>query len=149
MNKRNALKSICTGAILALSKTVYAARDWPQALFKSDNSEDVIKDLSQSSATVQSQDIHIKVPEIAENGAVVPITISSSLPDIETISILVDNNPTPLTSTFILSKHAVAKVSTRVKMAASSNVIALVSNRQGQHFTASKNIKVTIGGCGG
>ena len=98
MNKRNALKSICTGAILALSKTVYAARDWPQALFKSDNSEDVIKDLSQSSATVQSQDIHIKVPEIAENGAVVPITISSSLPDIETISILVDNNPTPLTS---------------------------------------------------
>lgn len=149
MHKRNALKLIATSILLALSKTLYAANSWPQALFSSDSSEDVIRNLSQSTTTIQSQDIHIKVPEIAENGAVVPITVSSTLPDIGTISILVDNNPTPLTSTFVLSKYAVAKVSTRVKMAATSNVIALLSDRQGQHFTASKNIKVTIGGCGG
>lgn len=149
MHKRHVLKLIATSLLLAVNKSLHATSSWPQALFSNNNAQDVIKNLSQSSATIDSPDIHIKVPEIAENGAVVPITVSSTLPDIDTIAILVDNNPTPLTSTFILSKHAVAKVSTRVKMAATSNVIAVLSDRQGRHYTASKNIKVTIGGCGG
>ena len=149
MNTHIVLKLITAGLLIAVSRTLIAATDWPHTVFKSDNSLEVIRTLSHSASTVQSEEIHIKVPEIAENGAVVPITVSTTLSDVATISILVDNNPTPLTSTFMLAPDAMARVSTRVKMANTSDVIALVTTRQGQHYTASKNIKVTIGGCGG
>ena len=96
-----------------------------------------------------SDAIHIKAPEIAENGAVVPVTVDTSIENVNKISILVDNNPSPLTSSYDINPNLEAYVSTRVKMAKSSNIVAVVSTTDNQHFTASKKIKVTIGGCGG
>lgn len=150
MNKRTALKYLATtGIALVSSKAVLALDSWPDTLFNNPNSQNVASQISQDNSVISSDKIHIKVPEIAENGAVVPITVSSTLENIATIAILVDNNPTPLTSNFTLSENTPAHVSTRVKMAQTSNVTAILSTRDGKHFSASKTIKVTIGGCGG
>ena len=150
MNKRMALKLLASMCVaLTFAKSVLAVSNWQEGLFNNADSHDVISKISQESNITVSDDINIKVPEIAENGAVVPITVSSTLENIATIAILVDNNPTPLTSSFTLSFGAPAYVSTRVKMAKTSTVTAILSTHNGQYFSASKTIKVTIGGCGG
>ena len=150
MNKRKTLKLLASTCVVLISaKSVMAVSSWPEKLFDNTNSLDVLSKISQESDITISDDINIKVPEIAENGAVVPITVSSTLENIATIAILVNNNPTPLTSSFTLSVGAPAYVSTRVKMAKTSTVTAILSTRDGQYFSASKTIKVTIGGCGG
>lgn len=95
-----------------------------------------------------STDIQLKAPEIAENGAVVPLTVSSSLAGVTGISIIVANNPTPLAATFTIPEGTTAEVSTRIKMAKTSDVIALVQTKDGL-FSAKQEVKVTIGGCGG
>jgi sulfur-oxidizing protein SoxY len=87
-------------------------------------------------------------PEIAENGAQVPVTVLSKIPNTQSISIVIDKNPFPLSSTFEFSNGAETYVSTRLKMGQTSNVIALVK-ADGKSFTATKEVKVTIGGCGG
>lgn len=123
--------------------------EWQASLFEHKTFDELLKSLTQDSAITKSEDILIKAPEIAENGAVVPITVNTSIPDVTSIAILVDNNPSPLTSSFDFNPQLEAYVSTRVKIAESSNITALVTTKDKQYFTASKNIKVTIGGCGG
>ena len=88
------------------------------------------------------------MPEIAENGAVVPVTIKTDLEDVSSISILVDENPTPLSATFDLTPAVEANISARIKMGQSSNVRAVVKAGDKVYFTT-KEVKVTIGGCGG
>ena len=122
---------------------------WPKELFDHASADELIDSLTNNAELIVSEEIHIKAPEIAENGAVVPITVDTSIANVNKISILVDNNPSPLTSSYEINPKLEAYVSTRVKMAKSSNIIALVSTTDNQHFTASKSIKVTIGGCGG
>lgn len=95
-----------------------------------------------------SDAIKLKAPDIAENGAVVPVTVSSTLANVEAISIVIPGNPAPLTSTYILPAGTEAFVSTRVKMGKTSNVIAVVK-ADGKLYSATKEVKVTIGGCGG
>ena len=95
-----------------------------------------------------SDSIKLKAPDIAENGAVVPITVSSSMSNVEAISIVVPTNPSPLTSTYQLSPESEAYVSTRVKMGKTSDVIAVLK-ADGKLYSATKEVKVTIGGCGG
>jgi len=95
-----------------------------------------------------SDAIKIKAPDIAENGAVVPVTVSSSIANIESISILVSHNATPLVASFDLDKEADAFVSTRIKMGKTSDVVA-VAKVGDKLYRASKEVKVTIGGCGG
>ncbi len=87
-------------------------------------------------------------PEIAENGAQVPVTVTSRIANTQSISIIVDKNPFPLSSTFEFAGGAEGYVSTRLKMGQTSNVIAVVK-ADGKFFSASKEVKVTIGGCGG
>jgi sulfur-oxidizing protein SoxY len=122
---------------------------WQKELFSHASAEDLIKSLTNNAELTVNDAIHIKAPEIAENGAVVPITVNASITNVNKISILVDNNPSPLTSSYDINPQLEAYVSTRVKMAKSSNIIAIVSTTDNQFFTASKSIKVTIGGCGG
>ncbi len=122
---------------------------WPKELFHSKNIDQLINQITNGSVISQSENIHIKAPEIAENGAVVPISVNSDLPNVNRISILVENNPSPLTSSFDINSQLEAYVSTRVKIAESSNIIAIISTSDNQFFTASRSIKVTIGGCGG
>ena len=95
-----------------------------------------------------SGDVKLKAPDIAENGAVVPITVSSTLPNVDSITIIAKNNPTPLTSTYMLENGAEAFISTRIKLGKTSDIIAVVRS-DGQLFSATQEVKVTIGGCGG
>lgn len=122
---------------------------WQNTLFKERDVNSVIDLLTSNNQAKPSDQIHIKAPEIAENGAVVPITVSTDLSNVTKISILVDNNPSPLTSSFEIASHLDAFVSTRVKMAKSSNIIAIISTSDNEYFSATRSIKVTIGGCGG
>jgi sulfur-oxidizing protein SoxY len=96
----------------------------------------------------ESDAITFKIPDIAENGAVVPVTVSTDIPDVRAISILVDGNPNPLAATFVITPDSFADVSTRVKMGKSSEVRVLVQTAE-KTFTTAKEVKVTIGGCGG
>ena len=120
---------------------------WPQAAFESEASEGVINMLS-GGKVVPSDAITITAPDIAENGAVVPISVSTTLEDVVRISIVVEGNPLPLTSTYELSPHAIPYVSTRVKMLKTSKVVALVE-AGGKSYFGMREVKVTIGGCGG
>jgi sulfur-oxidizing protein SoxY len=96
----------------------------------------------------ESKDIQIKAPDIAENGAVVPIEVMSNVPGTESIIVFVDKNPFPFAGSFDVSKGAMPFVQLRAKMGETSNVRIVVA-AGGKYYTASKEVKVTIGGCGG
>jgi len=113
--------------------------------------KDVNGAISASMGTDQhtaSDAIKLKAPDIAENGAVVPVTVSSGMSNVDAISIIASANPSPLTSSYQLSPACEAFVSTRIKMVKTSNVIAVVK-ADGKLYSATKEVKVTIGGCGG
>lgn len=96
----------------------------------------------------ESGDIKIKAPEIAENGAVVPVTVSTGMEGVTELSILVADNPTPLAATFVLGEGTLPEASTRIKMGKTSNIIA-VAKAGDKAYSAKQEVKVTIGGCGG
>ena len=101
-----------------------------------------------SSSHTPSDSVKLKAPDIAENGAVVPITVSADMKNVTGISIVADSNPGPLTSTYMLTPASEPYVSTRIKMAKTGNVIGVVK-ADGKLYSATKEVKVTIGGCGG
>ena len=123
------------------------AEDWNKAAFDTKNLQDTVKAMGGAAAT-ESKDIAITSPDIAENGAVVPVSVSSKLGKTESISILVEKNPNALSASFDIPGGTEPFVSTRVKMGQTSNVYALVK-ADGKFFFAAKEIKVTLGGCGG
>jgi sulfur-oxidizing protein SoxY len=101
------------------------------------------------STPVPSKDIvFFSTPDIAENGAVVPIGITSQVPNTQSIAILVEKNPNMLAAVFEIPAGTEPSLSTRIKMGQTSNVFALVK-ADGKYYMASKEIKVTLGGCGG
>jgi sulfur-oxidizing protein SoxY len=120
---------------------------WNKAGFESKATPDALKALGVSGVT-PNRDIVITAPDIAENGAQVPVTVTSKIPNTQSISVIADKNPFPLTSTFDFSNGAEGYISTKLKMGQTSSVIAVVK-ADGKFFTASKEVKVTIGGCGG
>ena len=95
-----------------------------------------------------SDAIVIKAPSIAENGAVVPVAIESKLPGTESITLLVEKNPTPLVASFAIPAGTEGNIATRVKMGQTSDVYALVK-ADGKFYMAKQEIKITLGGCGG
>jgi sulfur-oxidizing protein SoxY len=98
--------------------------------------------------TQASDEITLGAPEIAENGAVVPISVETSLKNVESVSIVVDNNPRPLAISFEIPPGTLPNVACRIKMGETSPVRAVVKTPEGL-FSTSKEVKVTIGGCGG
>lgn len=137
---------VAVGAGLLTPRMVLAA--WPEAAFHAKSPDEALTALLGSGAAEASEDIKIKAPDIAENGAVVPVTVESGIEGIESISILAEGNATPLVASFVLGEGAVGFVSTRIKMGKTANVVAAV--RAGDKvFSAAKEVKVTIGGCGG
>ena len=121
---------------------------WNKAAFETHSLDETMKAFG-GSAPAQSKDIaFVSTPDIAENGAVVPVGVSSSIPKTESIAILVEKNPNMLTAVFDIPAGTDPAVSTRIKMGQSSNVYALVK-ADGKYYVASKEIKVTLGGCGG
>ncbi len=140
------LVGMAMSAGLLIPRHVLAA--WPKAAFDADNVGDTLAALGGSADTPESGDIKIKAPDIAENGAVVPITIETNMQNVESISIIAENNPAPLAASFELGPGAEPYVSTRIKMGQTANIIALV-RADGKTMKATKEVKVTIGGCGG
>jgi sulfur-oxidizing protein SoxY len=137
---------IAISAGLLTPKTVLAA--WPKAAFEATDSKAAMEAALGSSSATESADIKLKAPDIAENGAVVPVTVTSKIADTESISVIVAENGTPFAATFNLGATTSGFVSTRIKMGKTSDVTAVVK-AGGKLYSTSKNVKVTIGGCGG
>jgi sulfur-oxidizing protein SoxY len=125
-----------------------AGAAWDSTAFDAKSMADVLKALG-AGAPVESKDITIIGPDIAENGAVVPVGVSTALPGAKRLMLLVEKNPTVLAAAFDVSDAVDANFSTRVKMGQSSNVYAVALMRDGKVLFAQKEIKVTLGGCGG
>lgn len=151
MNRRGFLTQVTAlGLTTALATTLaphLAHAEWMKSAFESKTLPDTYKALGVADAK-ESGDVQILASDIAENGAVVPIQAVSKIPGTTRISILVEKNPNMLAALFEVTPDMVPDVTTRIKMGQTSNVIVLVE-AGGKSFTATKEIKVTLGGCGG
>jgi sulfur-oxidizing protein SoxY len=132
---------------LLLAKPLTALAAWNEAAFGAKSSADALKSLGAASPA-PSKDIVIDAPQIAENGAVVPIEISSNVPGTSVISVLIEKNPFPLTGRFEFKEGALPFVKLNVKMGETSDV-RVIAEAGGRSYVATREIKVTIGGCGG
>lgn len=141
----SAYTSLIGGALLYSNNSQAA---WVEQDFARASLTETLKRLYNDAVLTESEDIILKLPRIAENGAVVPVSVSSTLPKVTEISIFVAKNPTPLAATFKLSPDIDPFVSARIKMAETCNVIAVVTS-EGKLFKAKQEVQVTIGGCGG
>jgi sulfur-oxidizing protein SoxY len=147
--RRDAIKT--TGAFATLvslgivtQSQAQAAVD--QAAFQVKTLDDALKAIGGTAAN--SDQVSVVSPDIAENGAVVPVGATSKLPNTTEIYLIVEKNPTPLAAGFVIPAGTAADVQTRLKMGQSTNVIAVVK-ADGKLFSATKETKVTLGGCGG
>jgi sulfur-oxidizing protein SoxY len=138
--------ALAVGAGLLRTGEALAAA-WNKTGFESKAVADALKSLGAVSPT-ESKDIIITAPDIAENGAVVPVAVTSKIPHTQSIAIIAEKNPFPLSSTYDLSSGGEAYVSIRIKLGETSNVRAVIK-ADGKFYTAVKEVKVTIGGCGG
>jgi sulfur-oxidizing protein SoxY len=123
------------------------AADWNKAAFEGKTVQEAFNALG-AATPANSNDIIMKAPDIAENGAVVPVGIESKIPGTESIALLIEKNPNPMAASFDIPAGTELTVTTRVKMAETSNIYALVK-ANGKYFVAKKEVKVTLGGCGG
>jgi sulfur-oxidizing protein SoxY len=136
------------GVRFGLVPALAAANDkYPDAAFKVKGADGAIQALYGRPAE-KSDKVKMDAPEIAENGAVVPVSVTTSLPDVTSISILVAENPNALAASYRIPAGTMPSVANRLKMAKTGNVIAIVE-AGGKLYSASKEVKVTIGGCGG
>lgn len=135
-------------AVLAAIPRTLLAAVWPEKAFSQTAAAMAMMEMLGTDQTSPSDQIMLKLPQIAENGAVVPITVTTTLDNVESISILVENNPRPLAATFELPPGTLPELSSRIKMGETSDVMAVVKTDAGI-FSASQEVKVTIGGCGG
>jgi sulfur-oxidizing protein SoxY len=141
------LASIAAAAGLLKPTAVFAAA-WPEKAFSAKSVSDVMDALLGNSKMTQSKKVEILAPSIAENGAEVGISISTELPKVDSISLLVEKNPSPLAVSFSSKSGALSKVRTRLKLAKTTDVHAVVRS-DGKLYTAKYQVKVTLGGCGG
>ena len=153
--RRLIIKGAAVGAAIGLglgtrlpgARAAADASQWPKDAFTQKSEAAAIKALYGKDAEA-SDKVRLDAPEIAENGAVVPIAVSSTLPDVTSIAILVSENPFPLAAMYKIPPGTAGTVANRLKMAKTSKVVALVESG-GKIFSASKEVKVTVGGCGG
>ena len=111
--------------------------------------DDALKALGANGAPQASDAVSLTAPDIAENGAVVPLVIASTLPDVKQLVLLVEKNPSALVATFKVTPDVEANFSTRTKMGESSDVYAVAITADGKAHYTKKEVKVTLGGCGG
>ena len=153
--RRLILKGAATVALIGLGNLPFdampalaAANDkWPEDAFKQKGVADAIKSLYGKAAEV-SDKVKLDAPEIAENGAVVPISVTTTLDSVTSISFLVSDNPNALAASYQIPPGTLPNVANRLKMAKTSTVTAIVESA-GKLYSATKEVKVTVGGCGG
>ena len=156
IGRRKVLKSTGGAAVMGLAMaaglfkpgSAWAQAAWNKAAFDTKSLNDVVKALGGQNA-IESKDIQfLNTHDIAENGAVVPFTITTKIPNTESIALLVEKNPNILVAKFDIPAGTEPWVNTRAKMGQTSNVFALVK-ADGKYYYAAKEVKVTLGGCGG
>ena len=148
IKRRIILKGTLVGGAAVTSGLLnprFAFAAWPENTFNKTNLNDAMDSLGVTDLSI-TNDITINAPDLAEHGALVPVSITSSIPGIDKISILVDKNPQPLVATFELSNKCRGYVSTRIKMKSESNIIAVVQ-AGGRYYSNRKVVNVAIGGC--
>ena len=151
MNRRDALKNSAAvaGMLLAaglLPRAALAA--YNKAAFDAKTVADVIKALG-ASAPQESKDVSLTAPDIAENGAVVPIGAATTLANVKSLLVLVEKNPNTLVASFDVNEAVEPNFLTRAKLGQSSDVYAVAITNDGKALFAKKEVKVTLGGCGG
>jgi sulfur-oxidizing protein SoxY len=146
MLSHSAKVAVLLGAAGLLPTAANAA--WPTAAFDAKSVADAVKALG-GGAPAESKDVSLTGPDIAENGAVVPVGAATTLAGVKRILLLVEKNPSVLAAVFEPGDSVEPNVATRVKMAQSSNVYAVAMMADGKVLFAQKEIKVTLGGCGG
>ena len=134
-------------ALAALPRALLAAA-WPEKAFNLTTAGEAMSELLGSDQPIPSDQISLKAPEIAENGAVVPLKIKTTLENVQSISIVVEKNPRPLAASIEILPGTLTEFSSRIKMRETSDVMVVVKTDNGIYST-SKHVKVTIGGCGG
>jgi sulfur-oxidizing protein SoxY len=150
MDRRSVLKvagvvSAAAAALVAMPRLAMAA--YTEKAFKAKGGADALQNVYGANATTPSDQVKLKAPDIAENGAVVPVEVETDM-QAESIAILIDGNPSPLALTADIPAGTKGLVKTRCRMGKTTNVTAVVKSG-GKLYTASKEVKVTIGGCGG
>lgn len=150
--RRHMLKAAASAGLVGtaiaagLLKPGQAFADWNSAGFTATKPADALAAIGATGAT-ESKDIQVKAPDIAENGAVVPVEVSTTLPNVESIAILGEKNANPLVAQYALTDFD-GFLSTRMKLGQTANVRVIVK-AGGKIYTAAKEVKVTVGGCGG
>lgn len=148
--RRETLKqsTVVAGLLAATGLFPRYALAWNAAAFEAKNLADVLKAFG-ASAPAESKDVTLTGPDIAENGAVVPLVLASTLPNVKHMLVLVEKNPNMLVAKFDVTPAVDANFATRAKMGQSSDVYAVAITTDGKALFAKKEVKVTLGGCGG
>ena len=151
MKRRDALKNSAAvlGMLMAaglLPQAAHAA--YNKSAFDAKTVAEVLKALG-ASAPAESKDVTLTAPDIAENGAVVPLGAATTLPNVKQMLVLVEKNPNTLVASFAVSDAVEANFVTRAKLGQSSDVYAVAITNDGKAFYSKKEVKVTLGGCGG
>lgn len=150
MNRRKFLKQglIIGTAGIAVTQAPAAGAEWLAANFAPGLVDATLKQLLKGKAISESGKIELIIPEIAENGALVPVTVSANMEKVLSLALVVEKNPVPLALHAELTPELMPFLSARLKMASTCFVYALAET-ENQWFSAKKLVKVTIGGCGG
>jgi len=140
-------RGVLAALALALLKPLSLLAAWNKDAFGAKSAPDALRTLGVANPA-PSKDLLIDAPQIAENGAVVPIEITSNIPGTSSLVVLIDHNPFPLVAKFDLMEGALPFVKLNVKMGETSDV-RVIATAGGRHYVATREVKVTIGGCGG
>ena len=140
-------RALVAAFVVAIARPLAALAAWNKDAFGAKTAADALKGLGIANAA-PSADLHIDAPEIAENGAVVPIEISSAVPGTRALIVVIEKNPFPLAARFDFKEDALPFVKLNVKMQETSD-IRVLAEAAGRHYVATREVKVTIGGCGG
>jgi len=137
---------LALAAFAATPLRVLAARN--DAAFKATAVDEAIKSLFGDRAMTETDAFEFKVPDIAEDGSIVPVTVSTDMEGVKSITLFVDANPNPLSARFHFMPGAIPEFKTRIKMGESSDVRAVIETEDAL-YVQTRNVKVTLGGCGG
>ena len=150
ISRRKFLNILTVGstACLALMTPITSWAAWATDAFNATKPEDAYQKLFGSSELIKSHEVKLKVPKIAENGGAVPVSVKTNIKNVESINIFVKDNPLPLSASFQIPTGTIADVSTRIRLAKTSIVTAVIK-ADGKLYSNSQEVKVTIGGCGG
>lgn len=147
MNRRTWLQStIALATVVAFTPLRVLAAIWNHSAFESSNVDGALQGLGVSQVG-PSRDIVLIAPDFAENGAIVQVEVESRIPNTEAIAILAEKNPTPLVANFVFSNGAEPYVVTRIKMAETAELKAIV-RAGGNYYSVAKKVEVSVGGCG-